>query len=606
MEFEWNQSFQQILAKKVALMEDQIPTLQAKILEEERSVNLKIKEIEDEWEKHRPRTAEHSPKSALDQLNIIGKKITTSNAEWVRICKAKELLDMELGDPLRLSNLVEDHQLLKGVWSEIHKVWQTVDVINETPLSAYVHKTVKEALDTILEQLNSFPNRLRSHSVYDEYKAKIQKYRKVNALYLELKSEAMKPRHWKSLLSKLKIMVKFNDLTLGNLWQADLIKNNKIVAEVLNEARGELILEEFIRSIKDCWAKYELELVRYQSKCRLIKGWDDLFAQIDEHSNNVASMKMSPYYKVFEEEIVPWDDKLQKIRITFDNWIDVQRRYVYLEGIFFGSADIKSMLSTEFNKFRTIDNEFTTLMKKVAQKPIVLDVMAIQNLQQNLERFSDMLGKIQKALGDYLEKQRQSFARFYFVGDEDLLEIIGNSKEVRLVQRHFPKMFAGITSTSFEKDGDQLNGMFSREGEYVSFSNCVLISEDPTIYVWLAKVENAMQMSLANQLLVSIEEMARIDLQEQPEDFTAWIEKFPAQIDILSMQVFWSNKVEEGLSTAMGSKSLVLVEKRTIEVLEMLAERVLTDLAKEIRQKYEQLITDLVHQREVTRQLIND
>jgi dynein heavy chain 1 len=86
---------------------------------------------------------------------------------------------------------------------------------------------------------------------------------------------------------------------------------------------------------------------------------------------------MSPYYKVFEEEIVPWDEKLQKIRIVFDNWIDVQRRYVYLEGIFFGSADIKSMLSAEFNKFRGIDNEFTQLMKKVAQKPIILDVMSI-------------------------------------------------------------------------------------------------------------------------------------------------------------------------------------------------------------------------------------
>lgn len=88
-------------------------------------------------------------------------------------------------------------------------------------------------------------------------------------------------------------------------------------------------------------------------------------------------MKMSPYYKVFEEEIVPWDEKLQKIRIIFDNWIDVQRRYVYLEGIFFGSADIKTMLSAEFNRFKGIDNEFTALMKKVASKPLVLDVLAI-------------------------------------------------------------------------------------------------------------------------------------------------------------------------------------------------------------------------------------
>jgi hypothetical protein len=59
-----------------------------------------------------------------------------------------------------------------------------------------------------------------------------------------------------------------------------------------------------------------------------------------------------------------------------------------------------------------------------------------------------------------------------------------------------------------------LNGMYSREGEYVQFAKPFLISEDPTIYVWLAKIESAMQMSLATQLLNSIEEMSTIDLQE--------------------------------------------------------------------------------------------
>ena len=54
-----------------------------------------------------------------------------------------------------------------------------------------------------------------------------------------------------------------------------------------------------------------------------------------------------------------------------------------------------------------------------------------------------MLEKIQKALGEYLETQRQAFPRFYFVGDGDLLEIIGNAKEVTRIMKHFRKMFAG-------------------------------------------------------------------------------------------------------------------------------------------------------------------
>jgi dynein heavy chain 1 len=79
VEFEWNQSFQQILTKKVAMMESQIPALQSKIIQEEKACTAKIKEIEDEWEKNRPRSAEHTPKEALDQLNIIGQKITKAN-----------------------------------------------------------------------------------------------------------------------------------------------------------------------------------------------------------------------------------------------------------------------------------------------------------------------------------------------------------------------------------------------------------------------------------------------------------------------------------------------------------------------------------------------
>ena len=110
-----------------------------------------------------------------------------------------------------------------------------------------------------------------------------------------------------------------------------------------------------------------------------------------------------------------------------------------------------------------------------------------------------MLSKVQKALGDYLETQRSNFPRFYFVGDEDLLEIIGNSKEITNVQRHFPKMFAGITTIESE-DGNELKGMFSREGEHVLFSQNVKIQDDPTIYVWLNKLQNQMQASLAFHL----------------------------------------------------------------------------------------------------------
>jgi hypothetical protein len=88
-------------------------------------------------------------------------------------------------------------------------------------------------------------------------------------------------------------------------------------------------------------------------------------------------------------------------------------------------------LPIESQRFNNINAEFLAVMRKVVKSPFVLDVLNIQGVQKSLERLADLLAKIQKALGEYLERERSSFPRFYFVGDEDLLEIIGNSKDVR-------------------------------------------------------------------------------------------------------------------------------------------------------------------------------
>ena len=50
--------------------------------------------------------------------------------------------------------------------------------------------------------------------------------------------------------------------------------------------------------MSDCWRTYNLDLINYQNKCKLIRGWDELFEKVKEHINSVTAMKLSPYYKV--------------------------------------------------------------------------------------------------------------------------------------------------------------------------------------------------------------------------------------------------------------------------------------------------------------------
>ena len=64
------------------------------------------------------------------------------------------------------------------------------------------------------------------------------------------------------------------------------------------------------------------------------------------------------------------------------------------------------------------------------------------------------------------------------MGDEDLLEIIGNSKNVARLQKHFKKMFAGVAAILLNEDNTVITGIASREGEEVNtiYINCDDIS----------------------------------------------------------------------------------------------------------------------------------
>jgi dynein heavy chain 1, cytosolic len=243
-------------------------------------------------------------------------------------------------------------------------------------------------------------------------------------------------------------------------------------------------------------------------------------------------------------------------------------------------------------------------MKKVYKSPFVIDVMNIQSIQKSLERLADLLNKIQKALGEYLERERSSFPRFYFVGDEDLLEIIGNSKDILRIMKHLKKMFAGISTIMLDDDLTQIQGMASREGEEVKFSEPILLKDFPKINDWLAKIESMMRLSLADLLCEAVMELLAFygtGSKLSPDQLMTWMEKYPAQLVTVAIQVAWTASVESSLEASHAPEGSL---DTVLQALDLLADIVLKDLNPVTRRKCEHLITELVHQRDVTRTLI--
>ena len=557
-----------------------------------------------------------------------------------------------------LSDLSKDVAYQEQVWGFLKGPVDRLAALHATKWSdrEAEPKRVRRDLEAVEKELVAGH---KSHAAFESVMAHVSQRKRCVLLLADLRSDAVKPRHLAEVLGKvgrgmtsgidgtfstakssggggdkqqLVTRAKLRDLVLGDFVPRRLELHKRAIGDVVAKAQGEMALEEFLRKTEEGWGAYELELVHYQSSgVMLLKGWDNLFGKLEDDLAALAAMKQSPYFnnvRKFEEQAASWEAMLTRMTQTFDLWIDVQRRWVYLGGIFFGGTDIKAQLPAEHARFEAVDREFVDLMKKVRKRPLALEAACAGNPEEHakrvrqLEKHSDLMGQIQKALGEYLERQRAAFSRFYFVGDEDLLEIVGNSKEARKVVVHLGKMFAAIAGVQFSgSDGDvaaatatssnYLAAMLSKEGEVVPLHAPELCGADalkgkeaPGVKEWLAGLEANMMKTLALLVADAVASAAALppvsDGAAFGSAFDAWLSPLPAQVAVLAIQVAWARSLE----AALGGGGAAAAQASLDAKLVVMAKNVLVpDVVPAQRRKYEQLITELVHQRNVTRVL---
>ncbi|PNS18432.1 Dynein heavy chain, cytoplasmic [Sphaceloma murrayae] len=589
VDHEW-MALNEVLERKSKIIDDQTDALRSKILAEDKVVTQRLQELSQQWNDEKPISGSIPPEEAVTALSKFDTSFTQLRDQIDMVSKAKEALDLPPSAEGNLAVLLEEVQDFKSVWANLKTVWTGIDDLKDQSWSAVQPRKLRQSLENLVKMTKDMPSRMRQYAAFEHVQSVLH---------------AVKERHWLKVFKALKPSKRYSAtaLTLGDVWDLQLGPSEAVIRDVIAQAQGEMALEEFLRQVRDTWQNYTLDLVGYQTKCRLIRGWDDLFAKCSENLNSLQAMKHSPYYKVFEEDASMWEDRLNRVHVLFDVWIDVQRQWVYLEGVFTGNADIKHLLPTESNRFNNIDNEFMTVLRKVYKSPLVLDVMNIPGVQRSLERLAEQLNRIQKALGEYLERERVSFPRFYFVGDEDLLEIIGNSNNTARIAKHLRKMFAGISGLLTDDDG-VIIGITSREGEQVMLKNAISLAKTPRVNEWLTLLETSMKETIADSLTKAVSDFQDIAGGDEMEEgaLQAFITSYPAQVVVLAAQIWWTQCVQTALD--QGGAQLQYWFDRQVQALQLLAAAVLGDLDALQRKKCEHLITEFVHQRDAIEKLM--
>ncbi|EGR34655.1 hypothetical protein IMG5_004580 [Ichthyophthirius multifiliis] len=395
--------------------------------------------------------------------------------------------------------------------------------------------------------------------------------------------------HWRSLFILLKIPKEINleNLKFGHLLDAEnqLFEKTNDLKELVARSQGEISLREAIQELKQWCDTYCFELTENISNNRttpLIKEWKDLLTKVSDNQSLLLSMKESKFIGRFADQIDQFEQKLGGVDEYLTKLQIIQRKWVYLEPIFGRGA-----LPAEQGRFRRLDDDFRSIMLNIEKDPRVVLLCQIGGIRDTLETILDQLERCQKALNDFLEEKRSRFPRFYFLGDDDLLEILGQSQNANVIQMHLKKLFAGIHKVEFDKKIEQILSMVSSQKESVVLCEKVQIQEN--VENWLSELSIKMVKTLKNSLNQCLGEDS---LQ---------IENFPSQILCVREEIMFNYQALEAIKEGkLDSLNQNLNKKLEFYTKQVGGSEHLTSL------KLKALILDLIHQIEVINLLINE
>jgi len=229
-----------------------IDALRANILTEDRLVGDKITHLVTNWNADKPVAGNIPAEEALATLLSFETRFRTAEKEYDTVARAKEALDLQQSPSNPLLPLLEELQDFKSVWTALSKIWDSLQDLRDTLWSSLVPRKVRQSLDGLVAITKEMPSRMRQYSAFEYIQGVLQKLIKINPLLSELKSEAIKERHWTKIFKVCRSRERYlpSTLNLGTVWDLDLFANESALREVVVQAQGEMALEEYLRQVE--------------------------------------------------------------------------------------------------------------------------------------------------------------------------------------------------------------------------------------------------------------------------------------------------------------------------------------------------------------------
>ena len=484
------------------------------------------------------------------------------------------LFELQLSDKSELQGMIDEFDPFNKLWTNANNFKDNSSIwVNEKKLSDMNSKDADEIASSIdrwskdcailkKKLLEKSPEAV---SAIDTLKENLNEFQEYVPLVKAIANEAWNEDHWKKLYSIASTPDEEQDPkheTVMSLVSKKMNNYIEEIQEISHRAQREFKLKQTLERMKKEAEAQVLPVIPYKDTY-IIETVEDLQAILDEQITSVQAMKSSPYAKPIERQCREWEQRLLHIQETLDLWIKFQGAWMSLKPIF-SSDDIMKHMPAETRMFRQVDLSWNMQMESTSKDSAVLEAVAIDGSTLNLFKDANKtLEEIQKSMHNYLESKRLAFPRFFFLSDEDLLDILSQTKDPLKVQDHLNKCFEAIDKVVFTEKME-VTHMVSPEKETIELIEKIDVNEGErkgNVEFWMGDIEKTMYKTIKDITKKSYKEYFQIKR-------TDWIRNWPSMVILVVDQIIWTHGVEE----AIKNNSLSKYEKElTSEIMDIVA-----------------------------------
>ncbi|KAA6366732.1 MAG: putative dynein heavy chain, partial [Streblomastix strix] len=519
-------------------------------------------------------TIETNAQLALDiqhDIQVIADQVA-KNAEYQLLFNVKEDKFEDLGQ------LQKDIELRVTLWNsmiqweKMQQNWMTAEFKELNP------DTINQNIAKFTKAYNKLERELPPNGAVPKAKQRVQQMTQAYPVVYNLRNKDLKPHHWVKIKELLYLDpdAKESDFTLEQLIQIGAIEKRGELASISDEASSEAVLNELLHQVMDKWQHMELHAKPFHGESYLLVDIDDLMRELDDSQVQLATIRGSRHVGPIKEMVDFWVSRLAYFNEVLDDWS---------------------------KKFHECDKFWHDIMKACYEFPSALRATTQPGLANIFRQHNQTMDQIQVALNGLLNTKRNAFGRFFFLPNDDLLEILKEGKNPMKVMPYMNKLFDNIKTLDFSNPDDvrrmEIIAMISGEGETVQFGEEKVIPRSKPVEVWMKAIETTMV-----KVLKKLASEAIIEHTQLPRP--QWILSTKAQHVISISQIMWTAQVEAALQSEKPVDEMKKLQLKCEKQLEELTEVVRGNLETLQRISVGALIVVDVHARDIVEEMVRD